>query len=478
MFQVVARNFSILTAEQIASGAIIFLFIAFTARQLGPAQFGTFVLIGAYVRLVTITISAGVGPIAFRELARHRNDPLELFNDIVSMRLALGIAGYLGLIAVAFLLGENREILTLLAIAAVTLILDPFNDSYAAYYTALERVAVPSTVGVSSMALSAVVGIVVLLSGFGLAVLIVSEAVTSLLVTVVWTFFFRSRMLRFRLRARLAEWKRLLTIIAPFVPVQFCSQLNRVLNVVLLGRLSGPIPTEESVGYYGPANSTTNTAVVLVMSLRRALIPPVTAKLTEGHPVTYELDLATKLVLAFFALPLLLGTSFMAPQVISLLFGEHYAPSAAALAILGWAGALQIAATVPEAFLFSYPTHRVQDYIAGALVPVLVNALLCVLLIREYGFVGAAAGAVAGRLVYLIYVAGYCRQRLGSEALRLQQYGDAALLLLSGFGVWYATFAVIANAWVACAVAVVLTLPLITAFVVYLRRQPARRAET
>jgi O-antigen/teichoic acid export membrane protein len=478
MFQVVARNFSILTAEQIASGAIIFLFIAFTARQLGPAQFGTFVLIGAYVRLVALTVSAGVGPIAFRELARHRNDALELFNDILSMRLALGVAGYVGLIAVARLIGEDREVLGLLAIAAVTLILDPFNDSYAAYYTAHERVGIPSTVGVSSMALSAVVGIVVLLSGFGLAVLIVSEAVTSVLVTVVWTFVFRSRMLRFTLRARFAEWKRLLMLIAPFVPVQFCNQLNRVLNVVLLGRLSGPIPTEESVGYYGPASSTTNTAVVLVMSLRRALIPPVTARLTEGHSVTYELDLASKMVLAFFALPLLLGTSFMAPQVISLLFGEHYAPSAAALVILGWAGALQIAATVLEAFLFSYPTHRVQDYIMGAFIPVLVNALLCVLLIEQYGFVGAAAGAVAGRLVYLIYLAHYCRQRLGSEALRLQQYADSALLLLSALGVWYLTFAAIANAWVACVVAVIFTLPLIAGFVLYVRRQSARRAES
>ena len=110
--------------------------------------------------------------------------------------------------------------------------------------------------------------------------------------------------------------------------------------------------------------------------------------------------------------------------------------------------------------------------------PVVVNALLCVLLIGHYGFVGAAAGAVAGRLVYLGYVARYCRQRLGGEALRLQQYGDAALLLLAGYGVWYLTFKVIANAWLACAVAVILTLPLIAGFVVYLRRQPARRAET
>jgi membrane protein YdbS with pleckstrin-like domain len=79
--------------------------------------------------------------------------------------------------------------------------------------------------------------------------------------------------------------------------------------------------------------------------------------------------------------------------------------------------------------------------------------------------------------VYLIYVAHYCRQRLGSDTLRLQRYADSALLLLSALGVWYLTFAAIANPWVACVVAVIFTLPLIAGFVLYVRRQSARRAE-
>lgn len=477
MFRVVARNFSILTAAQIAGAAITFLFIAFAARQLGPTHFGTFILIGAYVRLVSLTINAGVGPIAFRELARHRNNAFELFDDIVSMRLALGIAGYLALMAVLFLLGEDRELLILLAIAAITLVLDPFNESYAAYYTAHERVGILSAYGVASTALSTAAGIALLLAGFGLAALIISGTVTSLVVTVVWTVAFRAKIFRFTIRARLAAWRRLLMLIVPFAPIHLCNQLNRVLNVILLGRLSGPIPMGQSVGYYGPAQSVTNTAVMLVMSLRRVLIPPVTARLSQGYTVTRELDLALKLVMAVFALPLLLGTSFMAPELISLLFGERYAPSAMALVMLGWAGALQIAAIAPETFLFSHPNHRMQDYIVGAFMSVLVNAVLCILLIKEYGFVGAAAGAVAGRLVYFMYVAHYCRRQLGRQALHLQQFGDSTLLLLSGFGVWYLAFAVIANAWVACTVAVILTLPLIAGFILYLRPRSVTRPE-
>lgn len=471
MFRVVARNFSILTATQVAVAAMGFAFVTIAARQLGPEQFGTFVLIIAYVRVVSMTINAGVAPIAFRELARHRNNALALFEDIVSMRLALGIAGYVALMIVVLLFDERRELVALLAIAAIALILDPFNESYAAYYTAQERVGIPSAFGAVSTALSVSTGIAVLVAGFGLTVLIVSEVVTSLIVTVVWTVAFRARIFRFTISARLAAWRHLLMLIIPFAPIHLCNQLNRLLNVILLGRLSGPIPAGQSVGYYGPAQSIINTAVMLVMSLRRVLMPPVTVRLSQGYPVTGELDLASKLVIAVFALPLLLATSFMAPELISLLFGERYAPSATALVMLGWAGALQIAAIAPETFLFSHPNHKMQDYITGAFISVLVNAVLCLVLIGEYGFVGAAAGAVGGRLVYFIYVAHYCRRQLGRQALRLRHFGDAALLLFSGFAAWYLTFAVVANAWLACAVAAILTLLLIAGFTLYLRPQ-------
>lgn len=475
MFRVIARNFSILTAAQIAGAAVIFLFAAFVARQLGPELFGTFILVGAYVRFISLTVNAGVGPIAFRELARRRDDPLELFEDIVTMRLMLGLIGYAGLMGTLILLDESRDLLILVAISAITLVLDPFIESYAAYYTSRERVVVPAAISVVAALLSAAGGIVVLLAGYGIVALIVSEVALSLVVTLAWTIAFRAANLRFAFRVRVAAWRRLLIMTIPFAPIHICSQLNRVLNVILLGRLNGPLPAEQSVGYYGPAQTITNGAVNLVVSLRRVLIPPVTARLAEGHSVTAELDVALKLAMALFALPMVLATSFMAPELITLLFGERYAPSAVALTLLGWAAALQIASIVPEAFLFSHPDHRMQDYIAGALMSVLGNVLLCVLLIEDYGIAGAALGAVTGRLVYFFYIAQYCRRQLGREALRLRRFGDAALLVVAGFGIWYFLFAAIQNRWLASAAAFAATLPLIAGFMLWLRksREPA-----
>lgn len=473
MFQLIARNFSILTAAQVGGAAITFTYMAFAARLLGPTHFGVYILIVTYVRLASLVVNSGVTPIAFRELASHRDNPLELFNDILSLRLVLGIASYVALMAVMFLVGEDRALLSLLAIAAITLLLDPLNESYTAYYMAQERVGTPSAYALISTVLYSAAGIALLLAGFRLEALIVSEVVTVFLMTAVWTVSFRARILSFAIRVRFAGWWRLLALIVPFAPIYLCNQLNRVLNVILLGRLAGPIPMEKSVGYYGPAQSITNTAVNLVMGLRRVLIPPVAMKLSEGYAVTREIDLALKLVVAVFALPLFLGTAFMAPKLVTLLYGESYAPSATALVILGWAGALQIAALAPETFLFSHAKHRLQDYVGGAVASVLVNIVVCVLLIGKYGFVGAAVGAVAGRLVYFLYAVHYCRQKVGSRALRLKQFGDLTLLLASAFALWYLAFAFIANAWLACAAAVILTLALLAAFVVYLRPHAA-----
>jgi hypothetical protein len=118
-----------------------------------------------------------------------------------------------------------------------------------------------------------------------------------------------------------------------------------------------------------------------------------------------------------------------------------------------------------------------QNYIAGALISVLVNAGICIAFIGQYGLVAAAAGAVVSRLVYLGFVVHHCRRQLGRQVLRVHHFGDSMLLFLAAFGVWYLTFAAIENAWIACAVAVFLTLPLIAGYIFYLRSQPVMRPQ-
>ena len=471
MFKSVAKNFSILTLATITQAVIIFLFLAFVARQFGPSLFGKYILIGVYVNIVGVLVNAGIAPIALRELARHKDDPSELFDDIFSIRLVLGVFGYLTLMLVAAWSVESPEYLTLIGIAGLGLVVEPFTASYRTYYTAHERLAIPSAYSVASSGLSALAGSTLLILGFGIFELILSNAVIALTIGVIWSVRFRARVLRFRFRARFSAWRRLLVLIIPFAPIHASNEINRVLNVFLLGQIKGPLPMEQSVGYYSPASSVSNTIVRLVMGMRRALIPPIAVKLGQGHSVTREFDVALKLIIALFCLPLILGTTYISPEIIALLFGDQYVPSAMVLQMLGWAAALQIAAFVPEIFLFSHPDHKLQDYITGSVTSVVLNAMLCILLIQEYGILGAAAAAIAGRLVYLLFAIHYCRRQAPGQALNPHDFMDVGVLVISSFIVWHLSFTWIENAWLAFTMAGIATLPLIAIYLIYLRSQ-------
>ena len=471
MLKLVAKNFSIITLATITEAVIIFLFLAFVARQFGPSLFGKYILIGVYVHVVSVLVNACIAPIALRELARHRDDSSELFDDLFSLRLLLGVFSYLTLMLVATWLAESPEYMTLIGIAGLVLIIDPFTASYNAYYTAHERMAIPCAYSIATAGLSALAGCTLLIIGFGIFELILSNAVIALTIGIIWSARFRAGELRFRFRARFAAWRRLLVLIIPFAPIHACNQINRVLNVFLLGQINGPLPMERSLGYYSPASSVSNTIVRLVMGMRRALIPPIAVKLGHGHSVTREMDVALKLVIALFCLPLVLGTAYMSPQIIALLFGDQYAPSSMVLQMLGWAAALQIAAFVPEVFLFSHPDHKLQDYIVGPVTSVALNAILCILLIQEYGILGAAAAAIAGRLVYFLFAVHYCRRQAPGQALNPHDFRDVGVLVISSFIVWHFTFTWIENAWLAFTIAGIATLPLIATFMLYLRWQ-------
>jgi O-antigen/teichoic acid export membrane protein len=334
---------------------------------------------------------------------------------------------------------------------------------------------IPSAYGVASAALSALAGSTLLILGFGLFELILSNVAIRLTIGLIWSVSFRARELRFRFRVRFAAWRRLLVLIIPFAPIHVGNQINRLLSVFLLGQIKGPLPMEQSVGYYSPASSVSNTIVRLVMGMRRALIPPIAVKLGQGHSVTREIDVALKLVMALFCLPLILGTAYMSPEIIALLFGDQYAPSAMVLPMLGWAAALQIAAFVPEIFLFAHPDHKMQEYIAGPVTSVGLNVLLCILLIPEYGILGAAAAAIAGRLVYLWFVAHHYRRQAPGQALNPHDFRDVGVLVISGFVVWHFVFTWVENAWLAFTLAAIATLPLMAMFLLYLRSQVQAR---
>src|SRR5687768_11568252 len=103
MFRSVLRNFTAYGLAHIADRIIAFVFIIYAARKLGPEVFGQFMLIGTYVMFFGLTFRTGLMPVAVREIVRRRDNPGPVLEQVLSLRLVLGLAAYAALLLIVAL---------------------------------------------------------------------------------------------------------------------------------------------------------------------------------------------------------------------------------------------------------------------------------------------------------------------------------------------------------------------------------------
>jgi O-antigen/teichoic acid export membrane protein len=469
MLKSVARNFSIVTLAKLIEGGITLFFVAFVARKLGPDLFGTYIFIMTAVMFFSILFSAGLSPIAFREIARNRDNPGPMFEQIFSLRILLGIIAYAVMVTTVLFLDYPPDIVKFASIIGLSLIIDAAKESFSAFHTAFERLEFPSIFQLALTVFGATAGVAALLYDFGLLGVVVALLSVNFIVAFIWGLIFRRKFLKFAFRVDVEGWKKFIRLVVPFAPIHAANEANNVLNPLLLSKITGPVPVTEAIGYFGPAKTLANIPVVLLVGMRRALIPAMSAKLEKGHSIAAEFQAILKAVIAFICVPLVLVTTFYAHGLIVLIFGSNYAESAPVLTILGWASALQVAVMILESLLFSHRKHDFRHYIPGSIISVLTNVVVSVLLIPIISFTGAAIGALASRVVYLLFVLYYCRRKISGVSIDLESYWDVFALTIMVLGMAYVAHIYIEGVWQTAGVTFV-AYAASTAVLLYLRR--------
>ena len=439
MLQSVLRNFSFFGVAHVVDRCVWFFFTIYAARELGPEAFGQYVLVGTYVAFFSITFTVGVLPVAVREIVRQRDNPGPMLEQILSLRLLLGMLAYAALILISWLMQPTPEFLPLAAIAGSALVIDAFKDAFTAYHTAFERMAIPSAFTIIIGSVTAIVGCVSLYLDAGLLVLFAASACINLLATFSWHRLFSTRFQPYRLRFSVSAWKHLSIMLAPLMPVQLAVQLNRLTSVIMLSQVPGPIAADRAVGYFVPAQQIAHFPLGLLFGLRRALLPPIAQKLHRGECIDEEFAVVLRLAIVFLSFPLIIITSLYAREILLVVFGPGYQESELALKILGVAAAIWITSIFPESFLFAYPELKFTRFIRAAYVPLLINIGLCLALIPAYGAPGAAWALLVSRVAHLAFALYYCRVVLPLGSLGLRQLLKPCTILIITYAMCLAT---------------------------------------
>ncbi len=103
------------------------------SRHLGPAQFGQYQLVIAFLTLFNIS-DLGVTTIAVRHLSTSDKEPDELMGNVLTIRTVLAIASSILVVGMVWIFEDQMYIKTAVAIAALSFPLTIFSGSYSATF--------------------------------------------------------------------------------------------------------------------------------------------------------------------------------------------------------------------------------------------------------------------------------------------------------------------------------------------------------
>ncbi len=402
-------------------GLVVF---AILAHLLEPVDFGLVALAAVFVALGQLFADQGLGDavIQRRELTRRQLDTA--FWAALATGVLLSVAGVVLAIPVAALLGEPRleQILQVLSLVFVLAALNSIQLALLRRELDFRSLAVRRLFAVGA---GGVVGIALAFTGAGAWALVGQQLASGAMsVVMLWA----ASPWRPSLAFSASDFRSLFAYGMNVVGSDFLGFVSRNTDNLLIGVVLGPIP----LGFYAVAYRILDTSQVLLLNAARRLAFPSFARLQHDLGRVSRAYLRLARSSSALTLPGYVGLALVAHEAIVVVFGQRWAPSAAAASLLfligpvltvqAFSGAVWNAVGHPEVTL---------RFRLVATVTNVVGFVVAVLVFRNIVAV-AAAFVIRGYLLLplnLYWMRVYAGVSLRDQVLRLKGVGAATALM-------------------------------------------------
>ncbi len=403
----VARNAAWLLASQGSARLIGFAFGTALARLLGAEGFGTYMFVMTYVSYFGYLADAGLGRYLIRDVARDRAATLTYLGQITTLRLALAVAAYALLLAMAVASGGARSMYV--AVAGVGIFTGAVAGAFASVFTAREEMHIAAVFGILSSACTATFALAAVALGGGLAGTFVAVSAANLppLAFLLWAW--RSRGPYPRVGFDLRFWGHALRDSYAYALLGLVGLVYFRIDALMLTWLKGPEATGIYTAAYRLLDAVTDAPGVIV-----AAIFPTLARLHRGpRPRLRRAYRSVMVVLTLAGLPVAAALALLAGPVTNALYGAEFAESATVLRLLAVAVFLIFVDTANTMMLYS--GDNMGTVLALSLATTAANIGMNLLLIPRYSYNGAAAATIASTALSLLIFTPLVLRYLRSE---------------------------------------------------------------
>ncbi len=385
------RNASWLIAARIAQMLISLVVGLLTARFLGPSNFGLINYGAAYVAFFTALSSLGINSVIVKNFVDHPQEQGETIGSALALRAVASFISMLSIIAISLVMdaGEYTTILVvaLCALSLVSHIFETFNFWFQNRYHS-KKVAIAT---LAAYMLTAIYKIVLLILGKNVLWFAFATALDYLIYALIIYYLYR-RDNGPSLSFSFSKSKQLIRVSYHYILSGLMVSIYGYTGNIMLKQMLD----EASVGYYATAVSICMMWTFVLQAIIDSVYPTIMRQFRENREAYERKNRQLYAIVFYVSMSVSLFLTLFGSFIVTLLYGEAFAPATLPLQIATWYTAFAYLGVARNAWIICENQQKYLKYIYfGAAI---MNVALNFILIPWLGVCGAAVSALVTQI--------------------------------------------------------------------------------
>ncbi|RMG81203.1 MAG: flippase, partial [Chloroflexi bacterium] len=327
-----ARNAGALAVASIISKAALFGWQIILAPWLGVADYGVYGTVGALFAIAAALPNFGMGPIVIRDVARAPKLAGKYLTATLYMQTVLALLAYVGVNIAAAAMDSSEAVRAFTAVAGLSLLIDILGNMCFDILLARERMVTTSAIEIGHILLRIGLGWLLLVAGFGLFGVYVATLLTGLgrsllLWFLLWRDGVRPEWPLDKIVAKALFFNGLPLALSAFLTLAF-QQIDKLMSTSLIGEVGTGYLTAAFVIIFGVVNLMSTTILT-------AIFPLMSRVYGDGKNPLFGFMVEKLTIFTFIInIPLVILITVFSQDIVLLIFGEDFLPTANIISIL------------------------------------------------------------------------------------------------------------------------------------------------
>lgn len=393
------KNTGWIIGGKVAQMALSFIVNIWSARYLGPSNYGLLNYISAYTAFFTSLCTLGItSSVLVNEFTKRPDEEGTTLGTTIGLRLLSSILSAIMIVSIVYIVDRGDPVLVWIAIFSSIGLIFNVLDVIEFWFLKRYMSKITAIASFAAYCVTSAYKIFLLVTEKSVIYFAMAISVDYLVIAIILFAVYKKnngQKLRFSMR----RGKEILSVSYHFIlsgmMVAIYGQTDKLMLKFML--------SETDVGFYSTAASLSTMWAFVLSAIISSLSPTIVRFKKEGNEQAYRKKNSQLYRIVFYLSICVSGfITLLAPIIVNVLYGESYFGSIAPLRIITWYVAFSYLGVARDIWLVCENKQKYSKYIY--IIAAVANVGMNYLLIPQWGAAGAAAASLITQVMTSILV--------------------------------------------------------------------------